>query len=660
MKLLTRWVAVSVLILASGAVQAATDNWTCSTSNDWDNAACWDAGVPVANDDAYVTTTSNGDLTVNYVNPNNNPQLNTLWIGDSGAGTLTLSQTQDNLSVAGEEFVGFSGTTSVFTQSGGTNTVNGSGLVLGYYGGSNSSSGTYNLSGSGALSASGEDIGYTYNGAVGTATSVFDQSGGTNTVGGLVVGESAGGSYTLTAGSLSATGGAEYIGEFAGGIGTFTQSGGTHTVSGDLDFGLSSGASGSYALSGTGSLSVAGGEIIGDSIGPGTFTQSGGTHTVGSDLTLGNESGSSGSYTLSAGNLSVTGAEIIGNARVGTGTGTFTQSGGTNAVGNVFILGDYSGGSGSYTLTAGSLSVNGPEEDIGYNGTGTFTQSGGTNSVNNGTVTIAANPGSSGTYNLSGGTLTANTLTNNSAFNYSGGTLNTTSLTNNLHTTFSGAGTRIVTGTVVNNGSIKVTNTTVSFTGTFTNNGSYASDPSTNQFTNLIIDSNGYITGSTGDEFSVSGNFTNNSTQNALWNTGLSTLVFTGAGTYTFTLAGKNDGAIGSGYTNNFAWGTLDLTNTSGVLSLGTGNASFTDALYVDALLGVTVSGDTVTNIAGNGLNLYYLSSDPANSYLGDQTYALSGGGSLIPVSAVPLPAAVWLFGPGLLGLLGIARRRAA
>ena len=31
---------------------------------------------------------------------------------------------------------------------------------------------------------------------------------------------------------------------------------------------------------------------------------------------------------------------------------------------------------------------------------------------------------------------------------------------------------------------------------------------------------------------------------------------------------------------------------------------------------------------------------------------------NLAPVSTVPVPAAVWLFGSGLLGLVGIARRK--
>ena len=42
----------------------------------------------------------------------------------------------------------------------------------------------------------------------------------------------------------------------------------------------------------------------------------------------------------------------------------------------------------------------------------------------------------------------------------------------------------------------------------------------------------------------------------------------------------------------------------------------------------------------------------------GSLSTAGSGSYNGIPVSAVPVPAAVWLFGSGLLGLIGVARRK--
>jgi len=61
-------------------------------------------------------------------------------------------------------------------------------------------------------------------------------------------------------------------------------------------------------------------------------------------------------------------------------------------------------------------------------------------------------------------------------------------------------------------------------------------------------------------------------------------------------------------------------------------------------------------------LNAYY-NFDPETGY-GKISAGVSGGVSITydytPVSAVPVPAAVWLFGSGLLGLVGIARRKKA
>ena len=215
------------------------------------------------------------------------------------------------------------------------------------------------------------------------STGTLTQGGFTNTVNNnLELGKNAGasGSYTLSdsgSGSLLSVAGNEYIGY--SGTGAFTQTGGTNTVTGILILAANAGSSGSYSLSG-GSLTVGDYEAVGY-FGTGSFTQSGGTHTV-TALYLGSDAGASGSYTLSDSGsgslLSVVGNEYIGYS----GTGTFTQTGGSNTVGNDLSVGTQ-GGTGSYTLSdsgSGSLSVAG-NEYIGDSGTGTFTQTGGSHTV---------------------------------------------------------------------------------------------------------------------------------------------------------------------------------------------------------------------------------------------------------------------------------------
>jgi len=364
-----------------------------------------------------------------------------LIVGNFPGATGTYALSGGSLSVGNDADVGFEGS-GTFTQSGGSETV---GMVLtvgvsssGTYtqtGGTNmvgslymgdflsTASGSYSLS-AGSLSASNQEI----IGGEGSAT--FTQSGGTNSVNLLVLGSGAtsSGNYSLgPGGSLTVTGalGQEIIGDL--GSGAFTQTGGTNAVTNQFYLGDGIGGSGTYNQS-AGSLSAGGGEYIGE-IASGAFTQSGGTNTVSNSLTLGDQTGSSGTYNQSGGSLSA-GFEVIGES----GNGAFTQSGGTNSVTNGLILGGAVGASGTYTLSnTGSLSAFGGIEYIGYFGSGAFTQSGGTNTVPFGILYLGTAASASGTYNLSGGSLSVGQeiIGNNGsgAFTQSGGTNSATTLT---------------------------------------------------------------------------------------------------------------------------------------------------------------------------------------------------------------------------------------
>ncbi|MHB9074490.1 MAG: autotransporter outer membrane beta-barrel domain-containing protein [Desulfobaccales bacterium] len=289
------------------------------------------------------------------------------------------------------EYIGTTAAGGVFNQNDHTNTV----TDRLYLGRNSGNSGSYTLSG-GSLSAQTEYIGSSGSGA-------FTQSGGTNTISGvdLYLGYLSGssGSYTLSGGSLSAA--REHIGYY--GTGAFTQSGGTNTISDYLEVGGFSSGSGTYILN-AGSLSTSDEYIGGNmSSGSGTFTQNGGTNTASNYFIIAWDSSSNSSYDLRDGSLSVGSTECIGYG----GIGTFTQSGGTHTLAQDLYLGvlyfSSSASSGTYNLSGGSLSVTGAEY-IGYSGTGTFTQSGGTHTISQG-LYLGVNSGSSGTYTLSGGSL---------------------------------------------------------------------------------------------------------------------------------------------------------------------------------------------------------------------------------------------------------------
>lgn len=60
----------------------------------------------------------------------------------------------------------------------------------------------------------------------------------------------------------------------------------------------------------------------------------------------------------------------------------------------------------------------------------------------------------------------------------------------------------------------------------------------------------------------------------------------------------------------------------------------------------------------GIGLVQFLLDSTGNFSVSGTLPFDVGFGGELTPVSAVPVPAAMWLFGTGLIGLLGVVRRK--
>ena len=305
-------------------------------------------------------------------------------VGSSGTYNLTGS----GLLFTAIEDLGDVGTGSV-TQSGGTNLVTDA-IILG----SNlSSSGTYTLSGSGLLSAVTEEIGI-------DGTGSFTQSGGTNSVSnamtigyGYFDSVSGSGTYSLNGNGLLAVAN-EYIG--VSGVGNFTQSGGTHSV-GSLILAESASSAGTYNLNG-GLLALSAGGL---SQGSGTATFNFGGGTLGANAAWSSSLNMNMSGVGGPGTVDSTGGNIGLSGNL-TGTGGLARSArDLDADRFEHLFGQHGGHGGTLQIPSGSLAS--PIQYVGYSAAGTLLQSGGVNAFSSsGQLYLGYNPGGSGTYNLSG------------------------------------------------------------------------------------------------------------------------------------------------------------------------------------------------------------------------------------------------------------------
>ncbi|HUB24953.1 MAG TPA: PEP-CTERM sorting domain-containing protein [Tepidisphaeraceae bacterium] len=302
-----KWVTLALAAWPIGwvgaeLVRGQTVTWI-DGSSDWNTAANWNpAVVPGAGDAVSIVDSDGVGRTITYDYSGPSVTLGTLTLSLSGGGpsaTETLVMAAGQLTVSPSETIGSSGN-GTFDQSGGTNSVFfPDGFLL--LGSSSGGYGNYQLSGSNsALSPT-----YEYVGLYGSGS--FDQYGGANSIG-VDLGVN-NGVYNLSAGSLSAQN--EYVGQGPMGAGIVNQTGGTNLVSeygllnlGGFNTSTETHTTGTYILSGTGSLTVTGAELVGDA-GPGYFNQTGGTN-ISDGVNIGTNT-SYGIYSLTGGLLDDTG-----------------------------------------------------------------------------------------------------------------------------------------------------------------------------------------------------------------------------------------------------------------------------------------------------------------------------------------------------------------
>ena len=165
----------------------------------------------------------------------------------------------------------------------------------------------------------------------------------------------------------------------------------------------------------------------------------------------------------------------------------------------------------------------------------------------------------------------------------------------------------------------------------------------------------------------------------------LVSFTLTGDVTFDDTFTGTNVFGLPVGTDNVTATGTFDssligddLISGSGSFSLSNinnllitvGSETFTAADDNGSGIVTIINGTVIDELgsagfvyAGTNTNQHLFTSDASDNFIGTENGGLSnilGEWTSYEMTVVPVPAAAWLFGSGLLGLVGLARRKAA
>ena len=403
-----------LMLVAATAITAApnlaiAEFFEGNTSNDWNEPTNWDTGnVPTLLTDAAIASPFGSSTSVDIVSANADAQG--LFVGLEAAGSVvngTVNHTAFNGTFTNAIIIGRQQATGTYNQSGSTAVTTNGPILLGtndgglavvdQFGGT----GNYSISDTATLTGSRVIVGDTQVNAIG-GVGTFTQTGGVVTGNewvGIGNGANTVGDYNISGGTLKVDSGdstpsGEDLNVGDAGQGTITQSGGAVSARNWVVVGKNPGSVGNYNIS-EGTLNAGNDLRIGQD-GTGTVTQTGGTVTVAGWTVVGGNAGT-GTYNLNGGALNANARLVVGETNPGSGGGTLNVNGGTLTTGDSLVVGRDTGG--TLIQTAGVINtqfvdVGGDAGTAGANPGSSITMLGGTlNAANDIRVGLNANAG---------------------------------------------------------------------------------------------------------------------------------------------------------------------------------------------------------------------------------------------------------------------------